>query len=424
MKTKDKILWPLALAGLVVTIFLFNRGAAERAASGPPPATVESNGDATQTNLSSPGSDFATRPVNSGGATPAAFTSDALALALGALEKESNPGRQTAALVKLVEGMRLTDVPVAITASVGQTNRMASEFRQMLVRRWAKNDGPVAAEWVERNLSGAARSSALNAVASTWAESDAAGAEQWARRLADPEERGNSLLAIAGEMTRDNPAAALALAVDLPPGLARDEFLLHAAGEWAGLDAKSAIEWGQQIQNEDLRAQMLAAIATGFAEKDPAAAATLAAQSMPAGRAQDDAVVGIVQRWVQQEPEQAAVWVAAFPEGNLRDTALEAVVKLWADRDLTDAGAWVNSLSERAGSDVAIAAYVEKLAVQFPEMAVEWAQEIRSPVLRDERLVHLAELWLHHDAPAARQWIAQAPLSQETKARLLAPPQK
>lgn len=423
MKTKDKILWPLALAGLVLTIFLFNRGAAERAASGPSPATAEKTGGMVRADFTD-----SNAPANAANNTPGAngdrFTDRSLALLLAAIEGESNPGLQAAALVKLVEGIRLTDAPAALSASVGQTNRVSTEFRQLLVRRWTKGDAPAAAEWVERNLSGAARFSALNAVASTWAESDAAGAEQWARRLPDLEERGNSLLAIAGEMTRDDPAAALALAVDLPPGLVRDEFLLHAAGEWAGRDAKSAIEWGQQIQNEDLRAQMLAAIATGFAEKDPAAAAALAAQSMPAGRAQDDAVVGIVQRWVQQNPEQAAAWVAAFPEGTLRDTALEAVVKLWADRDLTEAGAWVNSLSARAGSDVAIAAYVEKLAVQFPEMAVEWAQEIRSPVLRDERLVHLAELWLHHDAPAARQWIDQAPLAPETKARLLAPPQK
>lgn len=419
MKTKDKILWPLALAGLAVTIFLWNRGAAEQKRLTSTPGTVE-NGGAARTTLSNASPDRATTSANSRDAISAA--ADALALALAALEKESHPGLQSAALIKLVEGIRLTDAPIALAASAGLTNRISSEFRQMLIRRWTKSDAPAAAEWVDRNLSGAARAGALNAVASAWAETDAAGAEQWARRLTDPDERGNSLLAIAGEMTADHPSAALALAVDLPPGLARDEFLLHAAGEWAGHDSKSAIEWGQQIQNEELRAQILAAIATSFAEKDPAAAAALAATSLPAGHAQDDAVVSIVQRWVQQAPEQAAAWVAAFPEGRLRDTALEAVVTLWADQDITEAGVWVNSLSERAGSDVAIAAYVEKMAVQFPEMAVEWAQEIRNPALRNERLIDLAELWLHNDAAAARVWIAQSPLSEETKARLLAPP--
>ena len=421
MTTKNKILWVLALAGLVVTSYLWKRGADEKAASDATRTAVENAGGAARTNLSNPSGELSVTPANSLGTNNPGNTADSLALALTAIGKENNPGRQSAALLKLVEGIRLADVRAALTATATNSDRVPSEFRQMLVRRWAKSDGPGAADWIEKNLTGAARAGELNTAASAWAETDAAGAEQWARRLTDPDERGNSLLAVAGEMTGTDPAAALSLAVDLPPSAARDEFLLHAASEWAGLDSKSAMEWGQKIENPELRAQMLAAIATGFAEKDPAAAATLAAQSLPAGRAQDDAVVSIVQRWVQQSPEQAAAWVAAFPEGQLRDTALEAVVKLWADQDLTDAGAWINTLTERTGADVAIAAYVDKLSVQFPEMAVEWAAEIRNPTLREERLVHLADLWLHNDAEAARQWIQQSPLSDAAKARLLAP---
>ncbi len=421
MTTKNKILWALTLAGLVVTTYLWKRGADEKAASDAAKTAVENVGGTARTNLSQASSDPAIASTNSQNANSSGSMTDALALALAAIAKESNPSLQSAALLKLVESLRLPDVSAALAATANQSDRVSSEFRQMLVRRWAKSDAPGAADWIEKNLTGAARAAALNTAASAWAETDPTGAEQWARRLTDPDERGDTLLAIAGEMTGDNPAAALALAVDLPPGAARDEFLLHAASEWAGLDSKSAIEWGQKIENPELRAQMLAAIATGFAEQDPAAAATLAAQSLPPGRVQDDAVVSIVQRWVQQSPEQASAWVAAFPEGPLRDTALEAVVKLWADQDLTDAGEWINTLTERTGSDVAIAAYVDKLAVQFPEMAVEWAAEIRNPALRDERLIHLADLWLHNDPAAARQWIHQSPLSDAAKARLLAP---
>ena len=421
MTTKNKFLWVFALAGLVVTSYLWKRGADERAASDATSAAVENTVGASRTNLSHVGPDLASTSTNSQNTSNFGGPADALALALASIGKEKNPGLQSTALLKLVESLRLADIPGALAATANQSDRVPSEFRQMLVRRWAKSDAPGAADWIEKNLTGAARAGALNIAASAWAETDPAGAEQWARRLTDPDERGNSLLAIAGEMTGANPATALSLAVDLPPGTARDEFLLHAAAEWAERDAKSAVEWGKQIENQELRAQMLAAIATGFAEKDPAAAATLAAQSLPPGRAQDDAVVGIVQRWVQQDASQAAAWVAAFPEGQLRDTALEAVVRLWADQDLTDAGAWINTLTERAGSDVAIAAYVDKLSVQFPEMAVEWAAEIRNPALRDERLIHLADLWLHNDPAAARQWINQSPLSDAAKARLLAP---
>lgn len=333
----------------------------------------------------------------------------------------ASPMSQAAALARLVNEVAVRDIPAALTAITG-SSRTHNELRQMLIHRWAAADAPVAADWVERNLSGGSRSAALEAVASTWADSDAAGAQQWAARLGDADERSSALLAVAGEMAAKDPVAALALAVELPAGERRDEFLTQAASEWAGRDSKSAVEWGKQIEDAELRAQMLGAIATGFADKEPAAAATLAAQSLPPGRAQDDAVVSIVQRWVQDNANDAATWVTTFPTGPLRDTALEALVQLWADKDVTEAGIWINSLKDPAGSDIAIAAYVDKVGVQFPEMAAEWAQEIRNAGLRDERMSRLAELWLRQDDAAARKWISESPLPEAEKTRLLAAP--
>jgi hypothetical protein len=326
----------------------------------------------------------------------------------------------SAVLAKFANDIHIADIPAALAAVKDlPTSRPQGELRQLLVRRWTKADAPTAAAWVERNFSGVARKAALNGVATAWAENDATSAENWARQLSESDERSGALLSIAGEVTRENPIAALSLAVELPQSQARDEFLARSAADWATADSKNAIEWGKKIEDAELRARLLGAIATASAGNDAAAAATLAAQSLPPGRAQDDAVVSIVQRWVQREPEQAGAWVTAFPQGKLRDTALDALVKIWADKDLTEAGKWVNTLPPGTGSDVAIAAYVEKIAVQFPEMAAEWANEIRDTKLRDARLENLAELWLQSDAPAARKWLAQSPLSEATKTRLL-----
>lgn len=349
---------------------------------------------------------------------------EALLVALAQADSERNPELQVAALSRIVANIPTVEIAAALIATVAETNRVAAELRQMLLRRWTRENAPSAASWVAQHFSGTGRGDALNVVAATWAASDPPAAEQWARGLAEPNEQSATLLTIAREMTRENPAAALSMAADLPAGESRDEFLAHAAAEWASQDSHSAVEWGKQVADESLRADLLAAIATGFAENNPSAAATLVAQSLPAGRAQDDAVVSIVQRWVQQSPEEASSWATAFPNGPLRDTALDTLVKLWADQDITAAGAWINSLGTGPGSDIAIAAYVEKSSVQFPEMAAEWAQEIRDAQLRDAKLVQLAELWLRSDAPAARQWLAQAPLPQETKSRLLAPAAK
>ena len=315
----------------------------------------------------------------------------------------------------------MTDISTALDSlREGTSSQLQSELRTLLVRRWVENDAPTAADWVARNLTGTQRAAALNSVATVWAGQDFQGAENWARQLPDVEERSAVMLVLAYEMNRENPNAALALAAELPESQNRDEFIVQSAGAWGAAAFKESVEWAGQIPDELLRHRVLGAIAAAAAESDPMEAAKLAVGSLPSGREQDDAIVGIVQRWVQKSPEQAAAWVAAFPGGTLRETALEALVKLWADKDLAEAGTWIDTLRSRTSRDVAVAAYVEKLAVQFPELALEWAREIQNEKLRGERLENLAELWLHNDADAARQWIAEAPLSPAAKSRLLA----
>ena len=324
-------------------------------------------------------------------------------------------------MLNLVTQIDFTDIPAALEfLQTRKATRFESELQNLLIRRWAELDAPTAAGWVEKTLTGSARANAMASLAALWTEQDPQAAEAWARKLPQEEERSAVLLAVAYELTREDPRRALALAVGLPAGESRDEFIVQSAGAWAANATKEAVDWARKISDETLRHRALAAIATGSAENDPAAAATLAVQSLPAGREQDDAVVGIVQRWVQKEPGKAAAWVTQFPTGTLRDTALETVVNLWADQDLTEAGKWARSLASRDGRDVAVGAYVEKLAVQFPERAAEWAKAIGDEKLRAERMENLAEVWLHRDASAARAWIAQAPLTDAAKSRLLA----
>src|SRR5206468_9202797 len=108
------------------------------------------------------------------------------------------------------------------------------------------------------------------------------------------EQRG--LLSIGYEAARNEPLEALRLALTLPPDQARNDLIAHSANQWAAVDPEAAAKWANQIAEEPLRARVLAGIATTWGDKDAAAAATLAVKSLPPGRPQDDAVVGIVQR--------------------------------------------------------------------------------------------------------------------------------
>ena len=406
----------------VATFFATEWRRAERTSPRAEPAHAQSENFVTPQNSSLPPAD---NPVlqSASSRRPARtnLVREQLAVVLDKAGVLSDSAQQVSELLNLVKQIDFTDIPATLEfLQTRKATRFESELQNLLIRRWAEFDAPTAAGWVEKTLTGSPRANALSGLAAVWTVQDPQAAEVWARQLPLAEERSAALLAVAYELNREDPPRAMAVAVKLPASESRDEFIVQSAGAWATSASKEAVAWARQIQDETLRYRALAAIATGSADDDPAGAATLAAQSLPAGKEQDDAVVGIVQRWVQKEPGKAAAWVAEFPTGMLRDTALETVVKLWADQDLAEAGKWINSITPRANRDVAVAAYVEKVSVQFPEMAAEWAKAIGDEKLRGERMENLAELWLHSNAAAARAWIAQAPLTDDAKSRLLA----
>jgi hypothetical protein len=95
--------------------------------------------------------------------------------------------------------------------------------------------------------------------------------------------------------------------------------------EWAVTEPVAAADWAGRISSLPLRATSLAGIAIVWSEQDPAAAAAMAVQELPAGRLQADTIVSIVQRWGRQAREDAAAWVDQFPEGDLRDAAMESL---------------------------------------------------------------------------------------------------
>jgi hypothetical protein len=294
------------------------------------------------------------------------------------------------------------------------------ESKISIIAQWAEREPASAAAWVEGNLAGSVRQGALQSLAAIWADKDSSAAAEWARHLSRSDEREAVMVTLAYESMDRNPLGAFVLAGELSADGTRDDLLIHAASAWATMEPQKAAEWANQIPDATFRQRALAGIATAWSDTDPVAAAKLAVGSLPAGRAQDDAVIGILQRWVQKDSEQAAAWAATFPEGKLRETALETVVKLWADKDLAEAGRWVNTISADGAQDAAVAAYVEKVAVQYPAMAAEWAKQIQSDALRYQQMENLGELWLRNDSTAARAWISQASLPEETKSRLLA----
>jgi hypothetical protein len=201
---------------------------------------------------------------------------------------------------------------------------------QERVRTWAQSDPRAVVEWASALPGDANRRFALEAIAIAWGARDSAAAARWAEGLSEEADRAQALTAIAGEAVREDPLLAIELAGSLPDA-AMAEIVPRAAMEWAAQDPAAATEWARQISGLSLRVSVLAGIATVLSEQDPASAAMMAVEELPAGRLQADTIVSIVQRWNQRSPSEASEWVDRFPEGDLRDAAIESLAVGSAD---------------------------------------------------------------------------------------------
>jgi hypothetical protein len=260
-----------------------------------------------------------------------------------------------------------------------------------MLRDWSRIAPAAASAWVEQLPVGQERQQSQDTVAVAWASQDLDAAVQWARQLPDEQESARLIALMVGEAGRSDPIQGLNLACELAPGVARDDLVLHSASQWAVDRPQEAIEWARGIDDPQLRQRVLSAAAISWAETDPEAAAKFAIQSIPASKPQEDAIVGIIQRWTQTQPEAVAAWVTEFPEGALKETAFEEMVKLWTDKTPDAAGDWLSSLSPGTFRDAGIAAYATKIAPESPEIAAQWARTITNVTRRDQELAAIQE---------------------------------
>jgi hypothetical protein len=263
---------------------------------------------------------------------------------LDALADDEDPMHREALLLELLDAVGLPDIPgvLAYLGEAGVALTVRQDVSARLVRKWAQEDVEGAAEWARSMEPGEERATALDQVAIAWVGQDGDAALAWARGLPVDGAHERAVRQVAYEVAREHPVESLALAVEMPPGRERDALIGHAALQWAALDPEAAAEWAQRVAEPALRERLLANIATAWADLDPVAAADMAVEALPPGRQQDDAVVGVVQRWAQYDPTVAVEWVGRFPESPIKEAAWGSLVSVWASVDATAFEAWLD----------------------------------------------------------------------------------
>lgn len=217
-------------------------------------------------------------------------------------------------------------------------------LRLRLLERWATIAPGEAAVWSRMHLNGDDHSEAVTVVATRWFESDPAAAIAFAKSVEEPATRATALLTLGYEALRNNARESLELVQEVPPSSARNDFLAQAVQEWAGTDFEAVRFWVEQFTEQDLKDRLRSAVATGRAEVDGGAAASYAATAMQPGEDQDRAVVSVLQRWVQSQPEDAVAWLEQFPESHLKRVATQNLIPVWLHQDPQAATHWLDAL--------------------------------------------------------------------------------
>jgi hypothetical protein len=306
--------------------------------------------------------------------------------ALATAQNEPNSDRQSRLISKLNDWLTAQGPDAAIELLNKQPpSALVVDLKTRFIRKLAETDPHLAAASAMK-LNDPGRQQALEGALIVWAGQNLEAAISWVGELPEGVLKDGVERSVAYEAARTDPLTALNLVSSQSSSPERDNLIAYAVAQWADIDPKSAANWASQAKSGPLKDEMMKMIATNWAESDPAAAAALALHSLPAGRDQEDALTGIVQRWTEADPQAAADWVIQFPEGQLRNSAMANLVKLWTDQNPQEVGSWLSTLPINASRDVAVQSYAEQIHPSQPALAMQWAESISNPNLRTQEI--------------------------------------
>ena len=220
---------------------------------------------------------------------------------------------------------------------------------------------------------------ALMGLAHEWAAQNPAECAVWiAKRNETSDDAETPAESLASEWAQYDPQASAAWVATLPDGDTRTLAALRTATTWVTADPAAASAWVDGLQNIGMRNELAHDIAATWASIDPQAALAWA-QGQPETKIKHETTEEVFDSWAHVEGAGLESWLATQPAGEITDAAcknwLMPVLPISAHPVLATAGK-ISDEQTRAG-----------------------------------RMVSLYAFWLQKNAPAARQWLRDTPVS-------------
>jgi hypothetical protein len=335
---------------------------------------------------------------------------------------ETSPAAETGAEPFLTEARRRAGEDPKAAMQWVQTQTTGTErLRGMLevVALWAAEDSEAALLWLESNAQGLARLETLNSGVELWAERDPAAAAKWIDGMANDGSMVAAAKSLATKWVQAQPEAAAQWVSGLPNGPTRKAAIEALAEAWLEQDPEAASVWAFEEAEFNGNYELLGTTIREYSKRSPEDAEAFVRGMSEASHFQVALASHVLGR-AEQDPAGTAQWLSQLPPTDPISSAeyTSSLMQVWAESDSIAASEWLSQLPAGPQRDAAAYGFSESIQRFEPEAAAAWANSIRDPQRRVQRLKASVRAWAKTQPVEALEWVRGAELAPDLREQL------
>jgi len=279
---------------------------------------------------------------------------------------------------------------------------------KLLMRSWANFDPEGALAYASSSLDAKSeRRFGISEALAGWAIKDTAAAIEWANRNHPGRQDGDNplLVGVIKGLAETSLPEANQLMLGLPDGSARWQASTFLAQEYSKGDIQQAMQWADRYPQSDprMRETIVGQIGANLAKRDLQATADWVT-GMKQEPATERVMENLMNQWVGESPEDAALWIDGLDDAFHKSYAMRALSNRWSIKDPVATAEWLNQLPTSEHSDGAINEFVSRIRLQDPKGAAGWAATISDPAIRENALRRVVDSWKESDPAGLESW--------------------
>ncbi len=240
-----------------------------------------------------------------------------------------------------------------------------------------------------------------------YAEQNPDAALAWSRKWLLGDAQESAMATIAGQFAKTSLTKAEELARSIPTPSARLDALANIAAELGKQQPDKALAWARGLTDPDEKAAAVEEVMWSMADANPEAAAQQV-QAMNDPEMLQNIGSTIAESLAAGNPQRGIAWAESVPAGAARDEAIVGAISGWAKKDPTAAFAYFQS-KQGANADAAEGLF-EQWASNDPKAAADQARQLATPEVREKAYTGIVNGWLNGADPSSvEQWVDQLP---------------